>query len=79
MVDREPLLAMNRVKPWREGYRGKVAECVGKALLLLEDINHWAKRDDKFLLVNMKREAIMVINHPFIFLSLSLFLLYLYT
>lgn len=62
MVDGEPLPATNRVKPWREGCRGKVADCVDQALLLPKDMNHWAKWVDKSLLLNMKREAIMVIN-----------------
>ena len=62
MVDEEALLAMDRVRPWREGRGGKVPECVGKALLLPEDMKHWAKWDDKSLLLNMKREVIMVID-----------------
>ena len=37
-----------------------MAESVGEALLLLADMNHWAKWDDESLLLNMKREAIMV-------------------
>ena len=43
MVDEEVLPATNRVRPWRESRGGKVAECVGKALLLPEDMKHWAK------------------------------------
>ena len=39
-----------------------MAESVGEALLLLADMNHWAKWDDESLLLNMKREAIMVTN-----------------
>lgn len=42
MVDGEALPATDRVRPWREGGGGKVAECVGKALLLPKDIKHWA-------------------------------------
>ena len=39
-----------------------MVESVGEALLLLADMNHWAKWDDESLLLNMKREAIMVTN-----------------
>ncbi|XP_050283530.1 uncharacterized protein LOC126723780 [Quercus robur] len=59
MVDEEQLPATDRVRPWREGHGGKVAECVGKALLFPEDMNHWVKWDDEFLLLNMNGEAIM--------------------
>nr|POE66783.1 hypothetical protein CFP56_68838 [Quercus suber] len=58
-MDGVPLLATNRVRPWREGRGGKVAKSVGEALLLPKDIKHWAKWDDESLLLNMKREAIM--------------------
>lgn len=61
-VDGVPFLAIDRVRPWRKGCGGKVAESVGKALLLPEDMKHWAKWDDNPLLLNMKKEAIMVIN-----------------
>lgn len=57
---------------------GKVAECVGKALLLPKDMGHWVKWNDESLLLNMKREVIMVIYHPFEFL-LSFSFLYLCT
>ena len=33
---------------------------MGKSLLLPEDKNHWEKWNDESLLLNMKREAIMV-------------------
>ena len=59
MVDRVPLPMTDRVKPWREGCGGKVAESDGEALLLPTDMNHW---DDESLLLNIKREAIMVTN-----------------
>lgn len=61
-MDGVPLPTIDRVRPWRKGYKGKVAESVGKALLLPEDMKHWAKWDDNSLLLNMKKEAIMVIN-----------------
>ncbi|KAL0001574.1 hypothetical protein SO802_015355 [Lithocarpus litseifolius] len=48
-----------RVRPWREGYRGKATKSVGKALLLPANMNHWAKWDNESLLLNIKREAIM--------------------
>lgn len=51
MVDREPLPAIDTVRPWRESHGGKVVECVGKAILLPEDMNHWAKWDDESLLL----------------------------
>ena len=38
MVDKEALSAINRVRPLREGRGAKVAKCVGKALLLPEDM-----------------------------------------
>nr|POE45195.1 hypothetical protein CFP56_25329 [Quercus suber] len=56
MVDGEPLPTTNRVRPWREG---RVAEYIGKALFLLELMNHWERWDDDALFLNMKREAIM--------------------
>nr|POE73926.1 hypothetical protein CFP56_59378 [Quercus suber] len=59
VLDGEALPAIDRVRPWRDGRGGKVAECVGKALLLPEDMKHWAKWDDETLLLNMKREAVM--------------------
>ena len=59
LVDGEALPATDRVRPWRDGRGGKVAECVGKALLLPEDMKHWAKWDDDTLLLNMKKEVIM--------------------
>lgn len=68
MVDREVLPATDRVRPWKNECGGKVAECVRKALLLPEDMKHWAKWDDDTLLLKMKREAIMVINYFFAFL-----------
>lgn len=40
IVDEVPLPTTNRVRPWREGYKGKVDESVGKALLLLKDMKH---------------------------------------
>ena len=40
IVDKEALPAMNKVRPWRNGRGGKVAECIGKALLLPEDMKH---------------------------------------
>ena len=61
-MDGVPLPTIDRVKPWRKGCGGKVAESVGKALLLPEDMKHWDKWDDNSLLLNMKKEAIMVIN-----------------
>lgn len=71
-MDGVPLLATDRVRPWKEGRGGKVADCVGKAVLLPKDINHWAKWDDESLLLNMKREAIMVTHLSFIFILHSL-------
>lgn len=85
MVDEVPLPAMDRVRPWREGRGGKVAESVGEALLLPTDMNHWAKWDDESILLNMKRETIMVTNfslppycyfHLFFIISFILFLFY---
>ena len=73
MVDGEVLLAIDRERPWRDGRGGKVVECVGKALLLPEDMKHWAKWDDDTLLLNMKREAIMVINYFLSYFSLKHF------
>ena len=40
LVDGEALPATNRVRPCRDGSGGKVAKCVGKALLLPEDMKH---------------------------------------
>nr|POE96249.1 hypothetical protein CFP56_59533 [Quercus suber] len=45
------VLVTDRVRPWREGHRGKA--------LLPEKMKHWAKWDDDSLLLNMKREAIV--------------------
>ena len=74
MVDGEVLPSMDRVRPWRDGRGGKIAKCVGKALLLLEDIKHWAKWDNDTLLLNMKRETIMIINYFLAFLKILIFL-----
>lgn len=68
MVDGEALPTTDRVRPWRDGHGGKVAKCVGKALLLPDDMKHWEKWDDDPLLLNMKKEAIMVINNLTAFL-----------
>lgn len=68
MVDGEALPAIDMVRPLRDGHGGKVDECVGKDLLLFEDMKHWEKWDDDTLLLNMKREAIMVINYFLTFL-----------
>ena len=77
MVDEVPLPAMDRVRPWREGRGGKVAESVGEALLLPTDMNHWAKWDDEFILLNMKRETIMVTNFPCLLIAIFIsFLLF---
>ena len=35
---------------------------LGEALLLPEDMKYWAKWDDDSLLLNIKREAIMIMN-----------------
>ena len=40
LVDGEPLPATDRVRPWREGCKGHVSECVSSALLLPKDMNH---------------------------------------
>ena len=66
IVDGEVVSATDRVRSWREG-------CVGKALLLQDDMNHWAKWDDNSFLLNIKREAIMVIHFPFVFLPIFFF------
>ena len=85
MVDGVPLPAMDRVRPWREGRRGKVAESAGEALLLPADMNHWAKWNDESILLNMKRETIMVTNfslppycyfHFFFIISFILFFIF---
>lgn len=39
-VDGEPLPVTKRARPWRDVREGHVAECVGKALLLPEDMRH---------------------------------------
>ena len=39
-MDRVPLPTTDRVRPWREGREGKVAESVGEALLPPTDMNH---------------------------------------
>ena len=61
-VDEAPLPVTDKVRPWRKGCGGKVAKSVGEALLLPEDMKHWAKWDDDSLLLNMKREATIVMN-----------------
>lgn len=40
MVDGEVLPTMDRVRPWRDSREGKIAECVGKVLLLPKDMMH---------------------------------------
>ena len=61
-VDGVPLPATDKVRPWRKGCGGKVAKSVGEALLLPKDMKHWAKWDDDSLILNMKREATIVMN-----------------
>ena len=61
-VDGVPLPATDKVRPWRKGCGGKVAKSVGEALLLPKDLKHWAKWDDDSLILNMKREATIVMN-----------------
>ena len=39
-MDGVPLPTTDRVRPWREGREGKVAESVGEALLPPTDMNH---------------------------------------
>ena len=56
---------------------GKVAECVGKALLLPEDMKHQVKWDDDSLLINMKREAIMVTSNSHLTFFYSLYTFFL--
>nr|POF09862.1 hypothetical protein CFP56_74742 [Quercus suber] len=58
-VDGVPLPATDRVRPWREGRKGKVAKSMGEALPLPKDMKHWAKWDDDSLILNMKKKAIM--------------------
>ena len=72
MVDREPFPTTDKVKPWRDGYEGHVAKCMGKELFLPKDMNHWEKWGDDALLLNMKREAIIVSLLSFYFLSFTL-------
>ena len=55
LLDGQPLSTTERVRPWR----GHVAKCVGKALLLLEDMRNSEEWDYEDLL-NMKREAVIV-------------------
>ena len=43
MVEGEALPATDKVRPWRDGRGGKVTKCVGKALLLPENMKYWAK------------------------------------
>ena len=72
MVDREPFPATNKVRPWRDSYGGRVAKCMGKELFLPKDMNHWEKWGDDTLLLNMKREAIIVSLLSLYFLSFTL-------
>lgn len=62
-----------------EGRGGKVAKSVREALLLPEDMKHWAKWDNDSLLLTIKREAIMVTisshsNYYFLHFSFFFFL-----
>ena len=41
MVEGVPLPTNERARPWREGHRGGVVECIGKALLLPKDMRNW--------------------------------------
>ena len=50
-------------------------ECVGKALILPEDMKHWAKWDADSLLINVKREVIMVTSNSHLTFFYSLFFL----
>lgn len=43
VIDGEPLYASRRVRPWRNNHKGHVADCVGKDLLLLADMESWAE------------------------------------
>lgn len=52
-----------------------MVKCVGKALLLPKDMSHWEQWEDDALLLNMKREAIMVTYLPFYILFFILKLL----
>lgn len=53
-----------------------MAKCMGKALLLPEDMNHWEQWKDDALLLNIKREAIMVnpLSLYFLFFTFKLLL-----
>lgn len=55
LLDGQYFSATKRVRPWR----GHMAECMGKALLLSEEMRNWEEWDDEDLL-NMKKEVVII-------------------
>lgn len=75
LLDEESLSAFERVRPLKEGLSGHIFYCVGKALLLPKDMERWEDWTDEDLLLNIKREAIMVSDFPKVRVSLSILFL----
>lgn len=52
ILDRQPLSTFERIRPWRNNLGGRMADCIGKALLLLEDEKSWEEWANVDLLLN---------------------------
>ena len=55
-----PLPSNEGVKPWSDRHGGKVADCVGKALLLPTNMENWKKMDEEGMLLALKRNMVLV-------------------
>ena len=61
MLDGQPLLTFERVRPWRNNLRGCVADCVGKALILPEDMKSWEEWANVDLLLNSWQPCLSIL------------------
>lgn len=53
-----PLLATSILWTWRKGKGGRIADNLGQALLLLEDVHFWDDVKDEDIVLNLKWHTI---------------------
>lgn len=60
MLGEGPLPSTSSIQTWRKGDDGWVADSLGKALLLLEDVYFWDHITDEDIVLNVKWHSIAV-------------------
>lgn len=60
IMEGAPLPSNEGVRPWSDRHGGKVADYVGKALLLPIVMGNWKKMDGEGMLLALKRNVVLV-------------------